>query len=203
MNISTTQTEISFQHWAYDVIIPNNVNIEYNINSLANETIGTPLALEIDSMNKKVISKYGALGSVLYFLSVVMDSLNVYSLIPSSKIIQSSATVVHGPDKINILFSELKKFNYFKIDEQIDRLKTISEQQEKNFLVPGTEKHRQDKKWLFFVVFLVFFAPIIVGIATDKNSTSADFIQFSILALFVLLLCFLGYKMLTIKKKEK
>jgi hypothetical protein len=203
MNITTTQEEITFHHTMYDVVVPNNVNIEYNFNSLVNETMGVPLALEIDSMNKKVIPKYGILGGINYFLSVVIESLNLYSHTPSSKIIQSSATVIYGTEKINSLFVELKKFNYFKIDEQINGLKVVAEQQVKNILIPGTEKHRKDKKWLFFIVFLVFFVPIIFGITMDKNTTSADLIQFSILSLFILSMCYLGYKMLTRNKEIK
>ena len=203
MNITTTQEEITFHHTMYDVVVPNNVNIEYNFNSLINETMGVPLALEIDSMNKKIIPKYGILGSIIYFLSVVIESLNLYSHTPSSKIIQSSATVIYGAGKINNLFTDLKKFNYFKIDEQINGLKIVTEQQVKNILIPGTEKHKKDKKWLFFVVFMIFFLPIIFGIAMNKNTTSSDLIQFSILSIFIFSMCFIGYKILTKKKEEK
>lgn len=206
MKTIINQNEITFQFRTYDLIVPNNVNIEYKFNSLISETIGSSLSLMIKSMSKKVVPKYW-FGNIVYRSSVIYRLILKFLLpgttgVPSS-IIESAPTTVYGEKNINSFLLELKKFNYFGIDQQIVGFNEILKQKSLNALIPGTKKYNNDKLKLVLMVFLIFGVPIAFSPLTSENTSSADYLFSGLILLVLLIFCLTFYKVTTKQKIKK
>lgn len=199
MKIIVSQKEIVYQYNTYNIVIPNNNWIEYYFYDILSEAIGTSLPFVIKSKDQNIISKFWIIGYLSYYLTIIYYFILRFSSPEISNTI--GLKYIIGEKQIRDFLSELKKYNYFEIDKQVNKLNEIISRKKINTLIPGSKEYKNDKLNLILFALAIFIIPIFLGLLFYGDLTMADVIQFSAVLIFMLVVCLGLYKILNKSKK--
>jgi hypothetical protein len=199
MKNKVSQKEIVYQYATYDIVIPNNNRIEYYFYNNLSEALGTLLPFVIKSKDQKIISKYWIIGYVSYCLTILYNFIIQFLSPEISNTF--GLKYIFGEKQIRDFLTELKKFNYFEIDKQINKLNEIVSQEKINTLIPGSKEYKNDKFKLILLAFAIFAVPAVLGLLIYGGKSKADIVQLSAVLIFVLIICLVIYKALNKTKK--